>query len=143
MKDNKFLFEMLPNFSVDENWGDYYKMNPNLLVLLQKIRDYLGHPIHINCGYEEDGHSAKSQHYLGNAVDFHVKGMDFLKAGGMILDCLETNGVADLTGFGVYPFWNTAGFHLDCRGQKARWGRLEDGTYTSIEITIAEMKGSK
>lgn len=51
--------------------------------LLQPLRDYLKKPIIITSGYRSHdinvkvGGSLNSQHLIGQAVDFHVKGMSF------------------------------------------------------------------
>jgi uncharacterized protein YcbK (DUF882 family) len=135
-------------FRPTENWGDSKRMNPMLLILLDKLRDIIGKPISINCGYETEGHEPNSQHGYGNAVDFHVKGMKFKEANQQILAALDIIIIAgrkasDLVGYGIYPHWNTAGFHLDVRGYKARWGALNrDGkqTYVSFDEALKAIK---
>ena len=58
---------------MDEKWGDPFKMNPILVKTLDKLRDKVGKPIKIHCGYES--RDANSQHSLGNAVDCHCEGI--------------------------------------------------------------------
>ena len=126
------IWNNLQYFKKTENWGDPDKMNPEFLILLDNIRDIIGYPISINCGYSTNGHATKSQHYLGNAVDFVVLGVSMQVAYELIIDALDELGMNDKVGLGVYPFWNTQGFHIDLRGNKARWSRAASGKYVSI-----------
>lgn len=126
------VWEQLQYFTRTENWGDADKMNHDLLLLLDTIRDILGKPISINCGYETSGHAKKSQHALGNAVDFVVRGMSMQEAYDTIIEALDELDMNDKVGLGVYMHWNTPGFHIDVRGKKARWSRNKAGKYVSI-----------
>lgn len=126
-------FANIKHFSRSENWGDTSKLNPFLIPVMDIIRGRLGYPIYINNAYQQDGHTDGSQHYIGNAVDFIVKGIDFKTAIIEIERILEELGISDYVGLGIYPDWNTAGFHIDIRGYKARWGRLS-GKYVSYEM---------
>lgn len=124
------VWNNLRYFRPSENWGEHSKMNPMLLILLDKVRDMIGTSIHINCGYELTGHEPNSQHGYGNAVDFHVKNMSHREANRRILAALDVIQIAgkcasDVVGLGIYPDWNTPGFHLDVRGYKARWGAVK------------------
>jgi uncharacterized protein YcbK (DUF882 family) len=132
------IWKLLNNFTKNENWGASEKMNPVLLLLLDKLRDKVGHIIRINCGYSTDGHAIKSQHYLGNAVDFVVVGTLFDQADRLLQEALLELKVEDEVGLGCYPFWNTPGFHLDIRGERARWGRNAKGEYVSYDCAIKE-----
>lgn len=136
----KSVWDNLRWFSRDEKWGDPDRMNPILLHLLDDLRDRIGSPFVIHCGYETSGHTKKSQHYYGNAVDFHVKGMSFLEAYLAIDNELEhifiiNQPAAELVGFGIYPDWNHPGFHLDVRGYRARWGRIS-GQYVALSEAL-------
>ena len=42
----------LEHFTVDENWGDPFKMDRDLLYLLEYLRILFKHPIVIHCGYQ-------------------------------------------------------------------------------------------
>ena len=139
IKTNKLILDLCPNFSVREKWGDYSQMNPALLVLLQRLRTDMKAPFNIHCGYEVTGHSSESQHYLGNAVDFTIGLDDFVKTYSILNALLIGYGVAYKVGFGVYPFWNTPGFHLDVRGSKARWSRDREGRYKSIDAVLKDV----
>ena len=136
--ENEMLFDLLPNFSVNEKWGDYNKMSPVLLVLLQKLRIDFGKQcwFKINVGFKDGGHSETSQHYVGKAVDFSIANISFEDAFIKMEKLLDEYGIADKCGLGVYPHWNKRGFHLDVRGTKARWGRLATGTYVAAEVAM-------
>lgn len=135
MSDAKYpaIFDDLDHFSPEERWGDSWKVNGLLLKLMDEIRERLGASIVIHCAYEDGGHSNKSQHYLGNAVDFHVVGMPFPEAIYWIEKILDDLHASDWVGLGIYPDWNTPGFHLDVRGVKARWGRYR-GEYLAYDF---------
>ena len=116
------IWSRLKHFDKKENWGDPDKMNGFLLLLLDGICHTYDRPFVIHCGYAEDGHSTGSQHYLGNAVDFHIEGGEYYSIQiEKMLRILEWFQVSDRVGLGIYPDWNYPGFHLDGRGTKARW----------------------
>ena len=89
---------------------------------MQLIRDYLGKPITINSAYRSPSYNKKiggaklSQHIIGNACDFTVKGY----TPDEVADKLEEL-IKDLTisqgGIGRYDTFT----HYDIRGIKARW----------------------
>jgi uncharacterized protein YcbK (DUF882 family) len=131
------IWKNLRYFTEKEKWGDADKMNPVLLLLLDNLRKKVGKPFVIHCGYEEGGHASGSRHYTGDAVDFHINGMSFPEAMDSLLKALHETDffgkkAAEYVGLGIYPDWNTPGFHLDIRGYSARWGRI-DGEYVSFE----------
>lgn len=132
------IWKLLNNFTENEDWGASEKMNPVLLLLLDKLRDKVGHIFRINCGYSTDGHATRSQHYLGNAVDFVILGVPFKQAHQLLQEALLELKVEDEVGLGCYPFWNTSGFHLDVRGERARWGKNSKGKYVSYDCAIKE-----
>lgn len=126
------IWNRLKYFSEGENWGDPRKINGLLLLLLEAIRDILKMPIVIHCG-TQGKHVKNSQHYLGNAVDFHiVTNLPYRVQVKVMESILEGLQVDDRVGFGIYPEWNHPGFHLDVRGERARWGMV-GGRYVSYE----------
>ena len=133
------IWDHLDHFTINENCGEPDKINGLLLITLDRLRKYVGFPFSINFAYELSGHVSKSQHYLGNAVDFYIKGIDFISAYERLLEGLYVYQIADRVGFGVYPDWLRPGFHLDVRGQKARWGRIGQD-YVSIDKAIEHFK---
>lgn len=142
------IWDNLKHFDKNEKWGNPDKMNPALLLLLDRLREIIGKPFVIHCGYEPDGHSTASQHYKGNAVDFHIEGLPLIEANRLLLAALDViqivgKPVSELVGFGIYPDWNTPGFHLDIRGYKARWGAVKkDGkqVYVSYDEALRKVK---
>jgi len=130
------VFQYLQWFSPNENWGDPFMMNGLLLLLLDAIRGRWGKPFVIHCGYETSGHASKSQHYVGNAVDFHIKDeLPFYAQVEKMEQILAELQVADKVGLGIYPDWAHPGFHLDVRGTRARWGRI-GGKYVSFKEAL-------
>lgn len=110
-------------FSPREAWGDPSKMNGLLLLLMYAIRLIAGLAIIIHCAYEKSGHAEKSQHGLANAVDFNlVTALPFYAQILLVEKILRGLQLWDRIGIGIYPAWNTPGFHLDVRGTHAEWG---------------------
>ena len=133
------IFKELTYFTENERWGDPEKVNGLLLLLLDIIRKELGHSIFIHNAYSLTGHSETSQHYLGNAADFHVDGMIFVEAVDKVQEILEKYNVHNHVGLGIYTDWLTPGFHLDVRGKKARWGRVK-GKYVAFNTAYSDAK---
>lgn len=133
------IWGQLRHFTIDEKWGDPNKMNGLLLILLDHTRDLYGNIFTIHCGYATTGHSPKSQHYLGNAVDFHIVSDEpFADQVRRLLQIFDLLQVSDRIGLGIYPEWSHPGFHLDVRGRKARWGRIQ-GRYVSFETAFRSL----
>ena len=133
------IWDVVDHFNEREAWGDPEKMNGLLILLIDKIADILGCGVIIHCGYEGDGHTPSSQHYTGNAIDFHLKtDLPFKDQIDNVMLALDELQVSDRVGVGLYPDWNSPGFHLDVRGVKARWGRI--GEYVSFEKAYEHAK---
>lgn len=119
------LWKYIKHFTPGENWGDPSRVNGLLVLVLDAIRDQWGAPFIIHCAYDLSGHTTKSYHYLGDAVDFHIDdGEPFALQIAVMQRDLQDLQVADRCGLGIYPDWNHPGFHLDVRGSGARWGRV-------------------
>lgn len=97
-----------------------------LVDILCQIREHFNSSIIINSAYRCASHntkvggSPKSQHTLGSAVDFVVKGVKTEEVHQYVLDNFGERGL----GIAVkHNFDNPyAGFvHIDTRGKKARW----------------------
>lgn len=95
-------------------------MNPNLIELLQELRNKLGKSISITSGYRCEYHNRKvkgaknSQHVLGNAADIRVAGMSAHE----VHDYIASHFNQRAKGLGKYPNFT----HVDVRsGDKARW----------------------
>lgn len=95
-------------------------INPQLLIGLELLREYVGKPIVVTCGYRCPRHNAEvggvenSYHTKGMAADIYVVGLTpFELAGQAARVPLFLNG-----GIGIYP---SRGFvHVDV-GRKRRW----------------------
>lgn len=123
-------------FSPHENWGDWTKIYKKLIYTLDKFREYLGKPIIINCGYSTTGHTSKSFHYKGMAVDIHIKNMH------VVDQFLAAERFDEFNGIGLYPNWHNPGLHLDIRPKTAkknydaRWlGIIKNGKMTYVSLS--------
>lgn len=90
---------------------------------LQKIRDYIGCPIHINSGYRTpeynktlEGSATHSQHLLALAADCTTINHTPDQFADLV-EKLISDGVVNIKGLGRYNGFT----HLDCRNKKARW----------------------
>lgn len=114
-------------------WGDPYKIDQKLILLLDSLREYVGTPIYVHTAYETSGHATDSQHYLGMAVDCHIKGMS-------LIDQYLTAERFAFGGIGIYPHWSNEGLHLDTRdlpnGIGARWYRNASGVYQQLNGSV-------
>jgi hypothetical protein len=132
----------------DKNFGNITKINGFLLNILDPLREFVGLPMGINAGYAPGtGHTSNSQHYVGNAIDFHFSKdpktglfISYRQQIDKVLGFLIDYQIADRCGFGIYPTWNTPGFHLDCRGTKVRWG-FQGETQISFEDALKLISG--
>lgn len=127
-------------------WGDWTKMNRNAVILIDYVRGVVGYPFDLTspAWTPGTGHEDGSQHYKGNAVDGAFRGIPYKKAVDIVVAVLSKHTVgmvrrvygdfmdgvdddvllASIVGVGIYPDWNTPGFHFDVRGYKARWGAV-------------------
>ena len=98
------------------------KATPELITLLETIRQYANAPLVINCGYRCAKHNATvggvnhSQHLLGNAADIQIHGMTPAKAQQFIQE-LHDSGKCHVGGLGRYATFT----HVDARDGTARW----------------------
>jgi uncharacterized protein YcbK (DUF882 family) len=131
MKMTERDWQRVRHFSSNEKWGDPLEMDRELIFLLDALRDLCHSRFIIHCGYERAGHTEKSQHYLGRAVDFHIEQTSFRDAVDLIVELVGPPprglGVGNRIGLGIYPHWANPGFHLDTRGTFARWGAVTRG----------------
>jgi hypothetical protein len=101
-----------------EYWPNIQKVMNNLEI----IRSTLGKSMNINSGYRNEAHNAavggakKSQHKVGKAADFYVKGMT-PKEVYAVVEKLMDDGKISKGGMGLY---NTF-VHYDVRGSKVKW----------------------
>ena len=94
-------------------------INPQLIEVLEDIRNHFNAPVIINSGCRCERHNQAvggkphSQHVLGNAADIRVKNT----APKTVADYLETK-YPDKFGVGRYHTFT----HVDVRTVKSRWG---------------------
>ena len=83
-----------------------------------------------------DGHTDKSQHYQGRAIDWHMTDRY-----GKIVPLFDQFIIAirfDWNGIGLYPAWRSPGLHTDMRiegrlGEAALWWRDKNGEYEALK----------
>ena len=127
-------------FSKNEAWGNPDKISGLLLMVMYQIRCSSGWPMIIHCG-TQGLHCEGSYHYKKLAVDFHF-GIDHTTLLGQsqhLFDFFDEMQLADFVGFGLYPQWNQPGFHIDVRGYRARWAKL-NGVYVSLTEGLGYVK---
>jgi len=124
---------LLRHFNEKERWGDPYRMSWDLLVRLDALREFIGSPIYVLCGYETSGHSEHSLHYVGKAADVYCKDMS-------LIDFYLTSEKFGFGGIGTYVWGTPYGFlHLDVREtdleQKlpSRWASFQKGDYVALD----------
>lgn len=110
------------NFVVKEfacnDGSDVVFVAPELVKILQKIRNHFGKAVNINSGYRTTSYNGKiggakySQHQYGTAADIHIKGVDPKSIAEYAESLLPDTG-----GIGIY---NTF-VHIDVRKTKSRW----------------------
>lgn len=110
------------NFKVKEfasqDGSDPIFISPELVEVLQKIRDHFGKPVVINSGYRTAKHNKAvggatySQHLYGTAADIQVSGVKPKDVAAYAETLLPSTG-----GIGIYSTFT----HVDVRSVKARW----------------------
>ena len=118
-------WKSIRHFSPSELWGDPAMMERETVFLLDRVRNTLGCPIIVHCGYEKRPWSPTSQHNCGSAVDYHIGDVSFREAVKLLGEAIRILRVSERVGLGIYPHWNNPGFHLDTRGYRARWGAVK------------------
>jgi len=115
------------NFLVGEfachDGADKILLSEELVVALQAIRDHFGAPVKITSGYRTPywnkhvGGVSNSQHVLGKAADINVDGQTPMALYRAIDNGWVPGVCPTVMGLGVYLSF----FHIDVRGQHARW----------------------
>ena len=118
----KLIVSNCKNFRVSEfscsDCSDVVFISPELVKLLQQIRDHFKAPITINSGYRTVSHNSKvggaaySQHLYGMAADIVVKGVNPKEVYVYADQLLQHAG-----GVGLYDTF----VHVDVRSTKSRW----------------------
>ena len=140
-------FDAIEGFNENEQynganaWGDPEKVDVFLLWILALIRREIRKldptaTITIHCAYEITGHKGKT-HPLGIAADWHINStIPYHELIGQVLVILHQYNLSNLVGLGIYPCWNSKGFHLDVRGIRARWGYIIDKENNVIQVSF-------
>ena len=115
-------------------------INPAIVYILDKLREETTTIIIHSTNEKDTEHVKGSQHYLDNAIDFHIKNMNFIDAIEKVITLTTVytfldRPLHDYMGIGIYPDWNNPGFHLDFRGYQASWGRIGNN-YVSFDEAL-------
>ena len=110
------------NFKVKEfassDGSDPIFISPELVEILQKIRDHFGKPVNINSAYRTPVHNKKvggatySQHLYGMAADISISGVHPKTVAAYVETLMPNTG-----GIGIYQTFT----HVDVRKIKSRW----------------------
>lgn len=112
------------NFKVREfacnDGSDPIFISPDLVEVLQKIRDHFGKPVNINSGFrtasynkrKDVGGATYSQHLYGTAADIRISGVSPKNIAAYAETLLPNKG-----GIGTYRDF----VHIDVRDVKSRW----------------------
>lgn len=123
---------LAPNLRVREfacgDGSDAVLIDPELVIVLQCIREHFGKPLHITSGYRTARHNAavggskSSQHLLGGAADFWVEGVDVATVAAYAEALLPTHGgVGRYPKDAKHPNRKTGWVHVDTCANKSRW----------------------
>lgn len=120
----KMDFDYLSHFDRDESWGEPEKMSPLIFSAVDIIRHMADWPLMVHCG-TQGKHKENSKHYDGMAIDGHfITDVALYFQATTIMRILKQTGLDQKMGIGLYPNWNSPGFHFDCRTSPARWGKI-------------------
>ncbi len=111
------------NFKVREfacaDGSDIVLIAPDLVILLQAVRDHFGKPVTINSGYRTVAHNKKiynaasdSEHTKGCAADIKIAGIAPKAVAAYIETLIPNSG-----GIGIYDTF----VHVDTRSKRSRW----------------------
>lgn len=114
--------KLAPNFKVSEfrckDNSDVIFIAPELVDILQTIRNHYGKAVNINSAYRTPTYNKKvggatySQHLYGTAADIRINGVKPKDLAAYIETLMPNYG-----GIGIYPTF----VHVDIRKTKSRW----------------------
>lgn len=114
--------KLAPNFKVREfacnDGSDVVFVAPELVEILQKIRNHFGKAVNINSGYRTVSYNKKvdgatySQHLYGTATDIRISGVKPKDIAKYVETLMPNTG-----GIGIYSTF----VHVDVRRTKSRW----------------------
>ena len=100
-------------------------IHPQLMQLLDAIREKVGKPVHVLSGYRCPVHNAEvggvpnSEHVAGQAADLYYEGLEGnVQAFGQL--CRDTMRELGIEG-GVGRYFGQCFVHVDVRGYEAKW----------------------
>ena len=132
-RPNNLDWETIKYFQPEEWPKNPGLVNPELVHLVDELRDFVGQPIVIHVAWEPSGHAQNSEHYIGLAVDLHITNTP-------LVDQWLAAERFPFRGIGLYPFWNNPGLHLDLRKGRRnagqRWWRDSDGQYKALDRAL-------
>ena len=111
------LWKKVRYFSPEENFGRPFWMCSSLIFGIDKLRDFIGKPIIVTCGWEKRD---MGYHPLGKAVDLicpFLHPVDFF---------LAASRFDIFNGLGLYSWWSyegrkVGGIHVDVRPKERRF----------------------
>lgn len=116
---NKYIAK---NFKVKEfackDGSDVIFISPELVMILQKVREHFGRAVNINSAYRTPTYNKKvggatySQHLYGCACDIRINGISPKEVAEYVETLLPGRG-----GIGIYSNFT----HIDVRATKSRW----------------------
>jgi len=111
------VLKYFKKYNTVDKWGSPEKMDAELLMKLDDLREFVGMPIFVTSGYREN---STGEHSKGLAVDVVCPGMPLLD---FYLACERFA----FRGVGLYPHWHwdgivCGGAHLDTRTLGTRIG---------------------
>lgn len=133
-----FMWSWIKYFTSKENWGNYLKVSPLLIFVLDMIRHRSGKAINVHCAYDTRGHAETSRHYLGLAVDFHFEGCNANVPLESLFEVLESLKIP--FGLGYYKDWNSKGYHIDIYRDKTTYWVHDETGYTYYATKQAFLK---
>mgnify|MGYP001596618714 CR=1 FL=1 len=86
---------------------------PDLVYLMDDMREDAGRPVRIHVCWEAGGHVQDSSHYA--TFTEYATGVDFNIEGWSLLDQWLFVERYAFSGIGIYPFWRAPGLHADLR----------------------------
>lgn len=103
---------------------DIEKMDPKLLLMLDRFREIYGKPLIITSAYRSEEQNAKTENASDKSQHIYGRAVDLYSPGSSVSDLPKMINAAQLAGFqriGVYPHWSTPGLHVDSYTPFTRW----------------------
>lgn len=116
----------------EKGWGGVESANRMSGAFMRKLdlmRLHAGAPMVVHAGWADSGHSDKSMHYEGRALDFHFGRDPQTHAELSVAEqFLRICSMRMFGGVGYYPYWNTPGWHIDDRARRPTLYWIQDGS---------------